>query len=189
MAMLDYGVILKVNGVITNRNKGIFMDMKEAVGFELDSATYKSEWEGEVHTRIEPIKDNYFAYFGDEQLLFCVYRSMICIVDENNECFFTYMDYRKKVIHIDLPHGVKLTIKRINDSDKLHAKVQYKGINYEVIYGYGIDNNINTFRKISRIQRGVYSYKHNDYIHRVRKQGYQYGYDAKIARYIKKFLK
>jgi hypothetical protein len=68
MAMMDYGSVVKKNGVIIQ--KEMFMEMKEAVGFEIRSIEHNYWNDGKTYnTKIE---GEYFSYIGDEELLVCV---------------------------------------------------------------------------------------------------------------------
>lgn len=191
MAFLDYGAILKVNGEIKNLNKGLFMDMKESVGFVINSIPTQYEWDGKTHDSEHHIDGNYFVYFGDEEVLFCIYKNVLQIVVNKkiiHHVAFSYDKEYKQVLVEQFENTPSMRVKRICGSDKLHLKVQYKGINYEVIYGYGIENNLNTYNSINKKERGYYCYNKGKQIHVEKVGGYKYGYNAAIKRYIDKFL-
>lgn len=170
MAVMDYGAILKINGKLININQSLFMDMKETVGFTIDPIPYQHEYNGTVYSDVYVIDGNYFIYFGDENILFCVYKTLLRAVVNSNEVYDFYFDYNeKKVVKYFEINGSTIKIKKICDQyNKIHASVQYNGNRYEVIYGYGIDNNVKTFRDISRKKR--------------------YGYNTRITRYVDNFL-
>ena len=58
MASVDYGAILRKNGIFVNKDKGLFMNMKEAVGYSLE----KIERGNEDTIQIE---GDFFVYAGD----------------------------------------------------------------------------------------------------------------------------
>lgn len=191
MAFLDYGAILKVNGKIKNLNQSLFMEMKEAVGFEIKSIPYQYEWDGKIHDSEHHIEGNYFVYFGDEEVLFCVYKNVLQVVVNKqvvHHVAFSYEQEYKQVLVDQFENTPVIRVKRICGSDKLHLKVQYKGNNYEVIYGYGIDNRIYSYNQAKKKQRGYYSYEKKQQVHLPKLGGYRYGYNVAIIRYINKFL-
>lgn len=169
MAMVDYGAILKINGTLINLNKGLFMDMKDAVGFTIEPIPYQYKYDGKTYNDEYIIDGNYFVYFGDEEFLFCIYKNLLRAVVNKKEVYdFYFNDEENKIIkHYNLKDA-SIKIKKIYSNNKLHAMIQYKGNKYEVIYGYGIDNNVKIFKKISSEKR--------------------YGYNSKITRYVNKFL-
>ena len=60
MAMVDYGAVLKKNGIVIHRND-FFMDMQKAVGFTINKIQDKDGYDYQIN-------DNYFVYIGDEEL-------------------------------------------------------------------------------------------------------------------------
>lgn len=169
MAFRDYGAILKKNGKVVNLNQDLFMDMKEAVGFTIDPIPFQYEYKGEIHNSQQIIDGNYFVYFGDEELCFCVYKFALSVIVNKQHIEYLGFDWEEnKVVKYFNFNSASVKIKKITGG-KIHAKIQYKGNRYEVIYGYGIDNNVNCFKRISKDRR--------------------YGYNNKNVRYIENFLK
>lgn len=169
MAVVDYGVLVKKNGVVQNLNGGLFMDMKKAVGFTIKSVPYSYTYEGEKKTYDQLIEDDFFAYLGDEELLFCIYKRTIALVKNKKELSylgFSYDDDSKKVKHYKLENAT-ITIKLLDDSKYL-AHIQYKGDNYQVLFGYGVDNNIRTIRKLMKDK--------------------DYGYNKKFSKIVSNFI-
>ena len=83
MAMADYGALLKINNEFVNKNKNLFMDMKEAVGFELEKTTYSDN-------KNININNNYFVYAGCKDLLLCFYKTFFHVVS-NGKLIRTYV--------------------------------------------------------------------------------------------------
>ena len=83
MAMIDYGSVVKKNGKIIQTE--MFMDMKDIVGFEIDSIPYRhfNEFEQKYVDDDIKIKDEFFSYIGDNELLLCIYKCSIYFVVNN----------------------------------------------------------------------------------------------------------
>ena len=73
MAMMDYGALLRVDGNFINKNKGLFMDMKDMCGFNLETAY--DETDNPIN-----ISDNFFVYAGEPDLLLCFYKCTYHII-------------------------------------------------------------------------------------------------------------
>ena len=143
MAFVDYGAVLKKNGVVLHRND-FFMDMQKAVGFTINSL--KDEEGYEYY-----IKGNYFVYIGDEELLICVYKTQLLIISDNKIIhriyganIDSYSMHDKFRLKFEV-NGVKLDIKRISYGSMYLLRYWYKGNLYECIYGYGVDNSIKSW--------------------------------------------
>jgi len=142
MAMLDYGVVLKKNGIVLHRDD-LFMNMQKAVGFTIDKLQDKDNEE-----YIYQINGNYFVYIGDKEMLICVYKTQLLIIS-NNEIIHrvyganidSYSMHDKFRLKFEV-NGVKLDIKRISYGNMYLFRYWYKGNLYECIYGYGVDNSI-----------------------------------------------
>jgi hypothetical protein len=105
MAMIDYGALLKINGNFINKNKGMFMDMQEAVGFVLEVARYNEN-------DFIDINDNFYVYAGSKDLLLCFYKTYFYVIRNgeiikkhsgstfNSETLFAD-DVHIKVKHLD----------------------------------------------------------------------------------------
>lgn len=168
MAVVDYGAILKTNGEVKNLNNGLFMDMEEAVGFSLKTVKHSYTYKGKEYSRDLDIDGNYFVYFGDKDVLFCVYKCNLLVIEnmQTPKGFGLSSDGRKKVLNTCV-NGANIKIKEIAEG-KFHATIQYKGNNYQVLYGYGIDTNYKMFKTLSK--------------------EHDYGYNKKVTKYVKNFL-
>ena len=71
MACVDYGALLKVDGVFLNKNKDLF-DETSDTGYIPEKALYNGEY--------LDIKGNFFVYAGDEELLLAFYKKQIAII-------------------------------------------------------------------------------------------------------------
>lgn len=101
MAMIDYGALLRVDGVLVNKDKDLFMDVPDYV---CESAEYNDE-------QLE-IAGQYFVYAGDEHFFIAFYKTFVTIVSDKkvlkilnpiaqSETFF-FKDYPTiKVSHLD----------------------------------------------------------------------------------------
>ncbi|NGU31098.1 hypothetical protein G6Z34_13485 [Clostridium perfringens] len=134
MASLDYGCIVKKNGKILNYEKHEFShDMKRIVGFEVD----------EIDGR--EIKDYYFNFMGDEELLVCMYKNLLSIyipkenkiVEDLGWCIQDRFgkDCYRKIVNVN---GTKIDVKRLGKGYRYRVRMWYKGDLWEALYGYGV---------------------------------------------------
>jgi len=140
MAMVDYGAVLKKNGIVIHRND-FFMDMQKALGFTIDKIQDKDSYDYQIN-------GNYFVYIGDEELLICVYKTQLLIISNNkiiHRVFGANVDsysmHDKFRLKFEI-NGVKFDIKRISYGNIYLLRFWYKGNLYECIYGYGVDNSV-----------------------------------------------
>lgn len=75
MAFIDYGALLRVDGVFLNKDKDLFMDASDT-GYVCGAAI---DEDGNEHI----IDGNYYVYAGDEKLMLCFYKGTIVIVSGN----------------------------------------------------------------------------------------------------------
>ena len=103
MAMIDYGSVVKKNGKIIQTE--MFMDMKDAVEFEIDSIPYRhfNTFEQKYIDYDIEIKDKFFSYVGDSELLLCIYKCSIYFV-VNNQIVKIQRDLR---LDYDLPYELQ----------------------------------------------------------------------------------
>lgn len=136
MAMIDYGAWVFKNGKLMNEDQ-FFMNMEQAVGWT-DEGKHP-------YTR-EDLAGNYFAYVGDEDLTVAVYKCVAVFVRNKKDRKTVYHVANQKAIHLyneDLPEGwdlqpIHIHIKNIGDTDCV-MEFGYKGDFYRIVYGYGID--------------------------------------------------
>lgn len=94
----------------------------------------------------EPVSDhidgNYFAYVGDEHLTLAFYKQhCLIMVDKVSQFEMWGIDNFqgcRKSIHFDVA-GVQFHLKHLDDRI-YYMRFHYKGDNYHIIYGYGIDS-------------------------------------------------
>lgn len=160
MAMIDYGSVVKKNGTIIQ--KEMFMNMKDSVGFEIDSIPYRyfNEFEQKYIDYDIEIKDEFFSYIGDNELLLCIYKCSIYFIVNNQivkiqrDLWLDYnLPYELQKLEFNL-NGVDFRIKRLaNDRNRYKLRFTYKGDLYEVLYGYGVDVNKNSWYGVSEKER------------------------------------
>ena len=140
MAIVDYGAVLKKNGVVLHRND-FFMDMQKAVGFTINSLKDENGYDHQIN-------NNHFVYIGDEELLICVYKTQLLIISNNKIIHRVYgANVDSYSIHDKFRlkfevNGIKFDIKRISYSNMYLLRFWYKRNLYECIYGYGVDNSV-----------------------------------------------
>lgn len=153
MAMMDYGSIVKKNGKIIQTD--MFMDMKEALGFELLEAKY--EYNGNIEK--QRVEGNYTSYMGDEELLVCVYKCRATFIVGNKIVKNIYnlnegLHYGEDLMSIKFDiNGVSFHIKRLFGQNRYQMKFRYKGDSYDCIFGYGVDLNIKLWYNLGRKER------------------------------------
>ncbi|WP_160680753.1 hypothetical protein [Clostridium sp. C8-1-8] len=141
MAIIDYGTVVKKNGLIIQGE--MFMDMQKAVGFTIDKL-YHAESGGTIQ-----INDNFFAYIGDEDLLVCIYKTQLFLIADKEikkviwygtDEKYNKLPYSKCALRFEFK-GVKFHIKRLFGHNRYKLRFWYKGDLYECLYGYGVDVN------------------------------------------------
>lgn len=88
------------------------------------------------------IDGNYFAYVGDEHLTLAIYKQHCVIMVEKQLQFEMWGidDFQscRKSIHFEVA-GVQFHLKHL-DNCVYYISFHYKGDNFHIIYGYGIDS-------------------------------------------------
>ena len=151
MAMIDYGCLIKKNGKLI-AGQDIFTEAIKTVGFTND------------------VLNNCHACCGDKDLVFWFYKDFMRVYDSEMKellsvgydswnyysCYrndsMTLKDYEreKMVMHQRYSlekevNGIKLKFKRLDEGNRYKLRFWYKNDLYEVIYGYGVDNNLDYF--------------------------------------------
>lgn len=159
MAILDYGSVVKKNGKIIQNE--MFMNMKEAVGFTIDTISYKyfSEYSNKEECCEVKINDNCFSYIGDEELLLCIYKGSIYFISNGQilkiqrDLWLDYdIPYCLQKLEFSL-NEIDFRIKRLFNQNRYLLRFVYKGDLYEVIYGYGVDVDKDSWYNVSRKEK------------------------------------
>lgn len=163
MAAIDYGAIAFKNGKLIQTE--MFGDMKEMVGWEdSESDTY---CDPEHIDRQIPIrfKNGYFAYVGDSELTACFYKTQMKIAvkveDEPYshriieewfgwESFCEWKKWQRWV------NGTDVIVTKRNGYYVFRMK--YKGDDYKVYFGYGVDFDWYKKRRIVNYYRSLNHY-------------------------------
>lgn len=160
MAMIDYGSVVKKNGIIIQEE--MFMNMKKSVGFRIKSikqsykeSIYEDDKNYKPHTPKHydyklRIDGNYFSYMGDEDLLLCIYKCGIIFISHGRIIKHINgleenwnLPYEPMVLNFNLK-GIDFHIKRLKpNASRYKLRFWYKGNLYECLYGYGVDVNKN----------------------------------------------
>jgi hypothetical protein len=168
MAMIDYGAITKIDGVLDHDE--MFQDMKKVVG-----------WNDNTKTSNDRMNGNCFRYIGDKDFTLGVYKTHVYVAVNqklidiiwcgfysehgvNNETSENFMASHKYIHRFYNYNGFKFDIKKVgNCIYNLH--MDYKGKHYHILYGYGIDPDMKVWNRVK----------------------YDYG-TKKDVRYVDKFL-
>ena len=96
------------------------------------------------------LRDNYLAYIGDKDITLCFYKSVVAVAinGEHTETLHCGLEHRRSyraevngaVIHI---HPASKHNDRV-----WHCEMSYKGDNYHVVFGYGIDTDMNVWNRV-----------------------------------------
>ena len=144
MAMLDYGAIAFKNGKLISTE--MFTPMIDMVGWEDTEKDVYHDYDAEKYRPIE-LNGNYFAYIGDADVTLAFYKMQLVSVQRfkdgtfsyHHEYFnctnYTWSKWQDYVGCCENFSKVKVT-KR---NGYLVCKWKYKGDNYKVYFGYGVD--------------------------------------------------
>lgn len=214
MAMLDYGAILKVDGVIQNHE--LFDDNYDFS--YVDEKAYYPKYEIDID-----IKDSFYVYGGDKDMYLCFYKTWFYVVSKgvvidsyspygdafNSITKYVWVNNKRVDIKVDiidkewrevrhthlmeceswddfvalnygddavgepisnLQNGAeyyKLWLKQCRKigkrpiaykyrNNKYYATWEWNGHKYEVVFGYGIDPDIDVYKRITT--NGSYNY-------------------------------
>lgn len=78
MAAIDYGALLRVNGVFINKNENLFMD-KSNTGYVLDKARYEDISIYDIN-----IDGDFYVYAGDKNLLLTFYKGFFYVISDGS---------------------------------------------------------------------------------------------------------
>lgn len=164
MAMVDYGAIAFKNGKCIQTD--MFTPMIDMVGWEdTEKDTYR--YMG-VLDFVSPynsndkfidkelpldLKDEYFAYIGDDELTLAFYKTSFVIVTKKNNIFdrkyinvvdshytkWEKWEYHGGYFHKDTNHTDWYDIKIKPHHGYYVLKMKYKGDKYKVYFGFGVD--------------------------------------------------
>lgn len=146
MAFIDYGCVVLKNGKLMTAE--MFGDMKEMVGWEDTDKDVYEEYSsnGSVFIPIK-LKDNFFAYIGDDDCTLGFYKEQIVIVERHNDGTFSYdheffnctnytwSKWEKYIVH----GGSESRIRVTKRNGYYVCRWDYKGNKYKVYFGYGVD--------------------------------------------------
>lgn len=155
MAMVDYGAILFKNGVFQNRDQ-FFMDMQDSVGWvdrprikydDCDCKTEIGDCKGNkiINKRID---GNYFVYAGDNHFTAAFYKtySVFCLDEIKVKTVWGCQSddgINHRSLHFKIGE-VNVHIKEIN-YNVFECRFTYKENQYLIIYGYGIDTDMDVW--------------------------------------------
>lgn len=159
MAMLDYGAVVKKNGkIISDPNKMFqnFTNLKYETDDDCNTVIDETVIEcinyGTDKIEKRSMAGNYFALIGDEEMMIGFYKTWFKIAVDKKEvnmgeyfCKWQSEDIKRDFVY-EYPKLGKLTIKKIDKRPKYCnvyiASFSYKGDNYSVMFGYGVDPSI-----------------------------------------------
>ena len=110
---------------------------------------------GPVEWEKKSVIHNYFAVVGDKDFLIAIYKWCLLVFDHEKEiAYYGFGDgdlhyedslwriKHKVVKHLETPFG-DIKIKEWDNKNIGTAAFRYKGHNYEILFGYGVDVNVN----------------------------------------------
>lgn len=149
MAAVDYGALLRVNGVFINKNKNLFMD-ESNTGYVLEKARYADT---SIYDKDVEIDGNFYVYAGDKNLLLTFYKGFFYVISNgliidviSNVPFISETFYRADT-NIKVSH--------------LESELQIENCNVGTWEEYVKENWIGTTgeEKLSDLQNGYQEYK------------------------------
>ena len=157
MAALDYGALVKKNGIlITDPNGSIFQNYSTlSYGREVTESNELKEKkfyrEGDESLRknlvwhspeqLVSVIGNYMAVVGDSDYLVATYKATLIVCDKEQCLDYWYLDKDNSVVkRLVTPFGtIKIKSWTPGAGSVGVATFNYKGDFYEILFGYGID--------------------------------------------------
>lgn len=103
MSCIDYGVMLKVNGVFINKNQDFAME-KSDTGYMCEKAFSK------FSNDYLQVQDNFFIYAGDNQFLVCIYKSLIVFISDEKVLNYVWSSpFKTQTLFFDNLPSVTIT--------------------------------------------------------------------------------
>ena len=200
MAMMDYGAVVKKNGkIISDIEGGLFQNFSNLKYKDDESTIDETMVQGNDCDGISmkfSMAGNYFALVGDEHFLMGFYKEGFTIaIDKkvvgNIPTTWEWFDEHVKPLKFIINNEINVTISLAQKEHTEYgsrmcvyvAKFTYKGDNYEVLFGYGVDPSvIYTFT-----DGNYYHHKRKDYWHKIgkrhiRRGSYRYRKGLKFIR-------
>lgn len=146
MAMIDYGALVKKNGVLLQHADlfNNYSTLKDGVvGGEYieseDESIREFTFNEEGPYRHRSVINNYMAVVGDNKFLVATYKTGLTLFDSEKYLFDYCLEDCKfaKVIKNDY---ADIKIKKLGNDFVGIASFRYNNDNYEILFGYGVDN-------------------------------------------------
>ena len=134
MAMLDYGINVKINGEFVNKDMG---DTAKYMDFSRFPAGLDAGF-----------KDSYLVYLGNKKLMLAFHKNTMCILVDGvvtdtfsgTEDIKEFSGYRKIAVN----DKESITITRLDrfrpETGRFYAEWTHNKKHYEVVFGYGVTN-------------------------------------------------
>ena len=145
MAMCDYGALVKKNGVLLPHT-GFFNNYSTLRGEEVDGA-YNEEDDESIRKLIYidgsehnlSVINNYMAVVGDDKFLVGTYKTGLATFD-SKKYLDGYCLEDCKFAHFMKTDYADIKIKKLGTNFVGIASFRYNNDNYEILFGYGVDN-------------------------------------------------
>lgn len=143
MAMIDYGAVVIVNGIQINYD--MFQNMKETVGWSDHDRVYRNPSDGEEYAHWY-MDGNVFAFIGGEDITLGFYKNLCRVTAKDNYDYLHSVLRGRKSARFEY-NGYSYRIREV--CDRVHlCSMRYGEDNYNVIYGYGIDCDMEVWNKV-----------------------------------------
>lgn len=153
MAMVDYGAITKINGVLDHDE--MFQEMQDVVGWNDKEQNNPSD---------KRMNGNCFRYIGDKDFTLGVYKTQVYVAinqklvdhlwygfySEQNETSESFLASHHYIHRFYDYNGFKFDIKKVGNC-MLHLHMDYKGKHYHILFGYGIDSDLKVWNEVKHI--------------------------------------
>ena len=154
MAMIDYGALVKKNGILlphlnffnnySTLNDG---DIEGSYNKEDDESIREFTFIGKNSPyRFRSVVNNYMAVVGDDKFLVATYKTGVMIFDAKQDLGGYSLENCKFAYTLKNDYA-NIKIKKIGNDFVGIASFRYNNDNYEILFGYGVDSSHFLFSK------------------------------------------
>ena len=147
MAMVDYGALVKKNGILLPHTN-FFNNYSTLNGGDVEGSYNKDEDESireftfndkNSPYRFRSVINNYMAVVGDDKFLVATYKTGVMIFDAKQD-LGGYSLEECKFAHTLKNDYADIKIKKLDTDFVGTASFRYNNDNYEILFGYGVDH-------------------------------------------------
>ena len=192
MAVIDYGVVVKKNGVIISDPDKLFQNYTN-LNIEYNEETGEVEFDETLFhypdMRTGSAGSQFTALIGDDAFMFGFYKTYLNLIIDREYFDCVRNDYILRPITADICEEgtdkvlATITHQKVDENALVYlTTIRYKGDRYDVLYGYGIDPSL----KYTFSNSNYFAHKRKDHWCKrgtwFRRGGYEY---RKLLRFIR----